>query len=65
MNKKTMDILTCCVLVIDILVLIAMNVFAFNPVVFNILRATLAVGMISGFVMLRKTQKLFYQKTES
>lgn len=65
MTKETMDKLTCCVIAIDILVLIVMNVFAFNPVVFNVLRVILAAGMITGFVMLRKTQKMFYQERES
>lgn len=65
MNKKTMDMLTCCVLVLDILVLIVMNVFTFGPVMFNVLRVLLAVGMIAGFVMVRKTQNMFYQEGES
>ncbi len=66
MDKKTMDKLTCCVLAFDIVVLIAMNVvYMFNPIMFNVLRAVLVTGMIIGYVMWRKTQKMFYQEKES
>lgn len=57
MKAEIIDILSIVMMVVAMVLLVVMNVGAFNPMTLNILRALLAISLIITGLLFNKSQK--------